>query len=1020
MNERSIFMEALARETPAQRSAYLEKACGGDAAMRHRVEALLASHEQAGSFLGKPVPERLAQKRAMPVPPEETRAQPSVDGDGPGPFSPAPGGEGLGSRIGPYKLLQQIGEGGMGTVYMAEQEIPVQRKVALKIIKPGMDSRQIIARFEAERQALALMDHPNIARVLDAGTTQTGRPYFVMELVKGVPITKYCDERRLTPKQRLELFVPVCQAVQHAHQKGIIHRDLKPSNVMVCSYDGKPVPKVIDFGVAKATGQKLTERTMFTEIGQVVGTLEYMSPEQAELNQLDIDTRSDVYSLGVLLYELLTGSTPLERKRLKTAAILEVLRLIREEEPPRPSTRLSTTEELPVVAANRGLEQKKLSGLVRGELDWIAMKALEKDRNRRYETANEFAQDIERYLADEPVLACPPSGLYRLRKFARRHKGQVTAVAAMLSLLLAGTGVSTWQAVRATHAEQETGKALAAETAAKAQTREALDALTDDVVETMFTRQQELGETEKGFLRKVLGFYETFAQQSVTTAEARFLRAKGYYTVAHLRAVLGEHHEAAAGFQQAEALLEVLADEFPDASEYRYKLARTEGNRGIELAKVGQEAAAETAFRRGIALRTRLVDDFPNDPKYRLELANNCNDLGFLFELQRKYPEAEQAYRQALDLKEKLAAEAGAAPLYHLELARSLSTMGQLLRKREKNAESEKMYRQALQIQQEQLEKGPATARDRQTLANSWTGLGIALAELKKEDEAEKALRQALEIRRKLTDDFPRALAFRYELANAVNDLGYLLTRQGKDAQAEEPYRQALELRKQIVAQAGPVPRYRQELAEGHHNLAHVLRVTHRTEAAESAWREALEVWKQLAEDLPQVPDFQDGLAGTLTNLARLANQRREFDAAVALLEKAGPHLQAALKAKPQDPGVRQSYRDYLAALAQGRLGLADHARLATTADDLARFGYDPANDTCDAACLLGRCVTLANKDAQLAQSYAERALALLRQAVAQGYRDAARLKKDPALEPLRTREEFRMLLAELEGKIKE
>ena len=266
--------------------------------------------------------------------------------------------------------------------------------MALKIIKPGMDSRQVIARFEAERQALAMMDHPNIARVLDAGTTDSGRPYFVMELVKGVPITKYCDEHRLTPQDRLELFVHVCHAVQHAHQKGIIHRDLKPSNVLIAQYDGKPVPKVIDFGVAKATGQQLTERTMFTGFGDVIGTPEYMSPEQAELNQLDIDTRSDVYSLGVLLYELLTGTTPLEHKRVKEAALLEVLRVIREEEPPKPSTRLSTAEELPSIAANRGLEPKKLSGLVQGELDWIVMKALEKDRSRRYETANGLASDI--------------------------------------------------------------------------------------------------------------------------------------------------------------------------------------------------------------------------------------------------------------------------------------------------------------------------------------------------------------------------------------------------------------------------------------------------------------------------------------------------------------------------------------------------------------------------------------------------------------------------------------------------
>jgi WD40 repeat protein len=339
--------------------------------------------------------------------------------------------------------------------------------VALKVIKAGMDSRQVIARFEAERQALALMDHPNIARVLDAGTTRTGVPYFVMELVKGVPITKYCDAHHLTPRERLELFIPVCQAVQHAHQKGIIHRDLKPSNVLIAQYDGRPVPKVIDFGVAKATGSRLTERTMYTEFGAIVGTLEYMSPEQAEQNQLDVDTRSDIYSLGVLLYELLTGTTPLDRKRLKDVALLELLRAIKEDEPPKPSTRLSTTDELPSIAANRNLEPKKLSGLIRGELDWIVMKALEKDRSRRYETANGFAMDIQRYLSDEPVSACPPSAAYRMRKFARRNSRPLAAVAILTLALVTGTVVSTWQAVRATHAEALAETRLQTETEAR-------------------------------------------------------------------------------------------------------------------------------------------------------------------------------------------------------------------------------------------------------------------------------------------------------------------------------------------------------------------------------------------------------------------------------------------------------------------------------------------------------------------------------------------------------------------------
>ena len=348
-----------------------------------------------------------------------------------------------GTVIGPYKLLQQIGEGGMGTVFMAEQTQPVQRKVALKVIKPGMDSRQVIARFEAERQALAMMDHVNIARVLDAGATEAGRPYFVMELVHGVPITKYCDDNHLTPRERLELFVPVCQAIQHAHQKGIIHRDIKPSNVMVTLYDGKPVPKVIDFGVAKATEQKLTERTLFTQYGTMVGTLEYMSPEQAEMSALGVDTRSDIYSLGVLLYELLTGSTPLTHKRMKEAAYAEILRMIKEEEPPKPSTRLSDSgEALASISAQRHTEPAKLTKLVRGELDWIVMKTLEKDRNRRYETANGFAADVQRYLNDEPVQACPPSAWYRFRKFARRNKRALAMVAvAAVAVLIAATGL---------------------------------------------------------------------------------------------------------------------------------------------------------------------------------------------------------------------------------------------------------------------------------------------------------------------------------------------------------------------------------------------------------------------------------------------------------------------------------------------------------------------------------------------------------------------------------------------------
>ena len=441
LNKEEIFNRAAELADVAERHAYLDEACAGDLKLRAEIEDLLKLDENAGSFLASPPVEFRAKEQRSLI-------------------------EKRGMKIGPYKLREQIGEGGFGVVFVAEQVKPVRRKVALKVIKPGMDTKEVVARFEAERQALALMDHPNVACVLDAGTTDSGRPYFAMELIHGVSITEFCDSQKSSTKERLEMFVDVCRAVQHAHQKGIIHRDIKPSNVMVTMHDHRPVVKVIDFGVAKALATFLTNKTIYTAYGQMIGTPMYMSPEQAQLSGLEVDTRSDVYSLGVLAYELLTGSPPFDKESLEKAGFDEMRRIILEEEPRRPSVLVSTlkAEQLSTVCDRRKIDAGRLSPSLQGELDWIVMKSLDKDRTRRYETAASLADDVNRYLAGEAVQACPPTTTYLVNKFVRRHRASVTLAATILLLLVAGIGGTIWQAVQAT---AQKNRAVAAEALAE-------------------------------------------------------------------------------------------------------------------------------------------------------------------------------------------------------------------------------------------------------------------------------------------------------------------------------------------------------------------------------------------------------------------------------------------------------------------------------------------------------------------------------------------------------------------------
>ncbi len=920
-NEEAIFKSAIEIDSVEERAAFVKSACGEDAELLRRVEGLLKFHYDDNRFLASP-----------PACEDIT-------------LDTSPLTEGPGTKIGRYKLLQRIGEGGFGVVYMAEQERPIRRRVALKIIKLGMDTKQVIARFEAERQALAMMEHPNIARVFDGGATDTGRPYFVMELVKGMPITEYCDQNNLDTQQRLELFVDICKAVQHAHQKGIIHRDIKPSNVMITLHDGKPVPKIIDFGIAKATAHRLTEKTLFTEYQQFIGTPEYMSPEQAEMSGLDVDTRSDIYSLGVLLYELLTGTTPFEAEKLRSAAYDEIRRIIREDEPPKPSTRLSTLgDTLAEIARHRHVQPGELRRIVRGDLDWIVMKSLEKDRTRRYETANELAQDIHRHLSDEPVLASPPSRAYRLRKYVRRHRNLVITGLLTVSALTIGLVLATIGFIQASHQRNIATVQYQRAQASFQYARGAVDELTQTAI-SLLTNASDYKHVRREMLHTAQSFYQSFLKdEGSSDPEVRYNIAWAYFQIGNIRRLLNENEDAQTSYHTASKLFWELIREYPDATDYWLPLIGSSAENAQMLRIQEQFAEAEDYSKKMIKAFEQFAVKNPDIPMPKLGQGFFYHQLGDITYDQGQREIAEEHYRQAVNVTRELIADYPDLPGAYQEFAYCSMRLSSVLEDKEK---SEEITNSLISTFEERTIKFPGNPEERFILANSYANLGDIHAgrgNLEKTEQAYKQVNHHLEKLAAEHPELPLYLVERYrdiQIANTRN-LSVVLMQLGKLQEAEPFLNRNVNLLNECIEQSPQSADLKMELACTFYFLGNMQADQGNLEKAEQAYKQANRHIEKLAAEHPELPlylveRYRDIQIRNNQNLSSVLFRLGKFQEAEQFINRNVILLNESIEQSPQSADLKMELASTFCILGDMR---ADQGNL-----EKAEQAYKQAND---------------------------------------------------------------------------